>query len=1064
MRNRGTSNRLCYQHWYRCFLVSALAVGAQPSLAAFYSEAGVDWGYRAPIEVDATAAPGSTIIIDVDFPDLISQTSAAGTFDPNSVRIVRDDTVLVGQQEFNDTVLSGAVDVAGNGRGEVRFILEDAPGAVNYHVYFDVTDNGSKPASPATVINGTFEQATGNPLSWTTSQVNAGGAQNNESYSTGLSSTFTVAAGCSTGGATVDNSPNDNGTAATGRGWHLLGYRDRCEDGASGNERIRLSRNLRIPTGAAAGDLNFAFQVQAWDGISNANNYDWFVIYINNTPIDHRNMGVVAGSPALVIETARFGRSAFGTGNVDHGWRDARVDLSSFAGSTINLRFEARFSSTDNAYRSWIKLDDVSWSTKAGKVGTPETDAISVAGFDVQHDNNAIYCLREPIRVRVVDATGTQIPDFAGTVVLDTQQPGGQFFLVSGSGAFSGGSSGTATYNFVPGDSGQAAFELDYASGSTPIDIDVYLQSDSGIRDDDSEGTLAFAPNGFTVTAAPLSNPPPSPIDTSIPAQVAATPFPLYITAYGVTEDDPVCGVIESYAGARQLAFWHSYGDPSTGTLTSEVDSNPIATSAALASPQAVAFTSGQARVEVEYPDVGEISISASDSASATGLIQGASTQFIVKPAELVISRIESASGQVNPGATTLGGPGFVAAGETFTVSIDSLNADGILTPNFGLESSPETPVVRSTALVLPVGGINGPAGDLTNGASFSATSTPGRFSNSAVRFDETGIISARPGLADDSYMGEGDVPRPTVSHVGRFYPAKFRLTSGLLTPACTVFTYMDQPELGINYEIQALSVIDTLTTNYSDSLYGSGNTVGVQLGAEDSDSGTDLASRLSLTAGSWDAGRYSVNGFATFNRAAAPDGPYSNLAISTRIVDALDSLDIENPDANATSAGNCTASGTCNARQIGADTRVYYGRALVLPAQGPETSDLIMGLEAQFFNGTSFQRNSSDNCSSYSTTDFSLAAYTGNLDAGETTPASPLSNTLFANGYAAASNPLTLSAPGVGNSGSVEVSFNTDSWLLFDWDGAGDSQPAATASFGSYRGHDRIIYWKEQR
>jgi MSHA biogenesis protein MshQ len=35
--------------------------------------------------------------------------------------------------------------------------------------------------------------------------------------------------------------------------------------------------------------------------------------------------------------------------------------------------------------------------------------------------------------------------------------------------------------------------------------------------------------------------------------------------------------------------------------------------------------------------------------------------------------------------------------------------------------------------------------------------------------------------------------------------------------------------------------------------------------------------------------------------------------------------------------------------------------------------------------------------------------------------------------------------------------------WLQFDWnnDGAHDDNPSATATFGEYRGNDRIVYWR---
>ena len=204
--------------------------------------------------------------------------TASVAFDGNSPRVVRSNGVLAQQQEFTDRVHNGILDAAGNGRGRVRFILQDGVAAGAYYLYFDIGANGLKPPSPASVINGDFENSAGaTATSWVTSAVNAGGNQNNEVHAANLGQTVNVPGGCGHSGANgVDASPNSTGGAATGRNWHLLGYRDACEDG-SGSERIRLSRDLAVPAGAAAGVLELFFQVQGWDGINNAGNYDWIV-------------------------------------------------------------------------------------------------------------------------------------------------------------------------------------------------------------------------------------------------------------------------------------------------------------------------------------------------------------------------------------------------------------------------------------------------------------------------------------------------------------------------------------------------------------------------------------------------------------------------------------------------------------------------------------------------------------------------------------------------------------------------------------------------------------------
>jgi len=166
------------------------------------------WHYRVPLTIPAAAAVNSTVIVNVDFAALLTQMGISGTIDERSPRVVRPTGALATTQEYNERVYNGVLDAANNGRGEVRFLLQDAAAAGTYYVYFDIVANGAKAANAATPINGTFEQSVGStPTSWVVSAVNAGGAQNDEVYRTALGATTAVAAGCQTTAQTVDSSP-----------------------------------------------------------------------------------------------------------------------------------------------------------------------------------------------------------------------------------------------------------------------------------------------------------------------------------------------------------------------------------------------------------------------------------------------------------------------------------------------------------------------------------------------------------------------------------------------------------------------------------------------------------------------------------------------------------------------------------------------------------------------------------------------------------------------------------------------------------------------------------------
>ncbi len=357
--------------------VACLPVSADLNAPAWYDEgpAVADWHYRVPLTIPGGAGLGSTVETDVDFAAVLNSmniNSGAVAFDANSPRVVRGDGSLVSEQEFTDAIFAGGLDATGNARGQVRFILQDAP-AAGYYLYFDIIANGAKPVNPATVINGHFEQSIGTtPSRWTTSAVNAGGNQNNEVHNTNLGQTINLAAGCGNAAANgLDVGPNNIAGTATGRRWHLLGFRDLCEDGG-GVELIQLTRSIAVPGGGAAGVLEFYFQVQAFDGISNANNYDWFEFSVNGATVNHNGLGIDnTTAPALTINNNRLGRAGYG-GMRDHGWKRAQLNLAPYAGTTISFRVQSRHSNADNSYRSWLKLDDVVWSLQNATLGTAE--------------------------------------------------------------------------------------------------------------------------------------------------------------------------------------------------------------------------------------------------------------------------------------------------------------------------------------------------------------------------------------------------------------------------------------------------------------------------------------------------------------------------------------------------------------------------------------------------------------------------------------------------------------------------------------------------------------------
>jgi MSHA biogenesis protein MshQ len=76
------------------------------------------------------------------------------------------------------------------------------------------------------------------------------------------------------------------------------------------------------------------------------------------------------------------------------------------------------------------------------------------------------------------------------------------------------------------------------------------------------------------------------------------------------------------------------------------------------------------------------------------------------------------------------------------------------------------------------------------------------------------------------------------------------------------------------------------------------------------------------------------------------------------------------------------------------------------------------------------------------------LKNYTDNLNSGET-------NVINVSPISEGVGDITLSAPGNNNYGSVDVDFTSNQFLH-------ENDSAGKATFGLYRGRDRIIMWEE--
>ncbi len=368
-----------------------------------------NWHYRVPVNIPSGNYQNATVKVDVNFNQLLSDLGVSGTFDVNSPRVVRSTGVLATTQEFTDRIYSGATDAAGNGLGEVRFLLDsDATGgAITYYIYFDVTQNGLKAANPQTPINGNFEKGvngTAQPAGWN-APVKA-----TATYDASVRATEAPTIQANPASLETPNPTPTDGSPLTGDYSYLYGWRaSNAQPGASTTDAspgVTFSRDIAVPA-ANPGSITFRYRVEGFD----SGGYDYTRIDLASTanaalvemvgPTAEANFPTTSSyaqrpySPAYgsaVLSATSPGYRAYNTFDCvlnssahtltgmavpcrTQQWITVTQSLAAYAGTTI--RFRVR-SVNDRPDQTWYSIDDVEWSVVAGTLGTAEAFGVNI--------------------------------------------------------------------------------------------------------------------------------------------------------------------------------------------------------------------------------------------------------------------------------------------------------------------------------------------------------------------------------------------------------------------------------------------------------------------------------------------------------------------------------------------------------------------------------------------------------------------------------------------------------------------------------------------------------------
>jgi len=762
--------------------------------------------------------------------------------------------------------------------------------------------------------------------------------------------------------------------------------------------------------------------------------------------LDDRRSGLQFSSEYVAIEVSSDGGSTWtelakaqGPGS-DTTYQALSYDITPYMSANTRIRL---ISSTFFSAEYKVYFDNI-------QITVDDSSACASANadhFTISHDGQGIRCLTELVGIQASLSDGQADTAYAGQVTLDAGSANGYWVLVSGNGQFNDSTSGDgrAQYQFATSDVGIASFGLYYPSGPTAINISA---TDGTIADDDSEGLLQFTPSGLLITAQPVSNPPPGSIDATIPSQTAAQAFSLYLTAYGQTPSDPVCGVIESYDGNKNLHLWSPYINPLGGTLPVMINGSPVADNETAATTQGISFSQGQAGLNIAYADVGAIQVTAKDSATSnpdlpTGII-GTSQDIIVKPAGFTLSNIHRTSdGRTNPAALDVSGTAFMAAGDAFTLQVTAINALGAATPNFGLESLPEG--VFLTPNLISAGGTDNPSINYTIG--FNGGFSAGAATGSDFSWPEVGIITLTPSIGDGDYLGGGDVTGATSERIGRFTPYDFAVqlvNTPSLQTQCGSFNYIGQAipyAVSPNVAITARALGGQTTNNYSgpwwrladiQPSYSHNGPISNGAGL-DASAATHTAISCSACNGIVTS---NFNGNLTYTRGSPETDPFSAaIDIQFNVIDGDGIAYLGNPfliSAIGFDNGAEQRSGQAYAQ----DTHGTY-------ANIGDLMTIHAGSRYYDSGAGGWIDNLADNCGSYS------FAKTDNGIGAIVSPASPVALSTGSGDLQ-----LQISTDPAPTGGSSRIDFSWPTWL--------NGPASATATFGIFRGDDRRLYWKE--
>lgn len=700
---------------------------------------------------------------------------------------------------------------------------------------------------------------------------------------------------------------------------------------------------------------------------------------------------------------------------------------------------------------------------------------------------NANVC--EPYELELIakDSAGVTLDDYDGLVNISASRGHGNWSIVPSSNRFSpgGADTGLASYQFNGSENGVIRLRYSNSHAET-TSLQFRDNAESVLK---TEGGIRFDENAFVVDMPSWGR-----------DVIAGRDHPVNVSLMKKIPGGAECGVAQEYNRNNLTLYLQRASDSPQGSYPFAIINGNQQSISETQRNVPLNFTNGNASFTLRTSDVDHFSIELlddSDTFSDRDIV-GSSGFVAVRPFAFSLNVLS------NPAATSGSGSVFMKAGSNFGLiakavaydAADDVNQDGVadghddgdisnaanLLDNptllsFGREVPPEG-IKLDARPVLPSGVNHSQLLGETVLTVFNAGQSP----QAQLSYSNVGIAELRASLIDGQYLGASLPASNKIlgvsGPVGRFTPDHFHIDNSSATAACPSanFSHIGQGFTAA-FTLQALNKQGVVTDGYQGEFLKLSSTLGELYLNGAAINGPVLkvpvlGSRFAIDTQNWawNNGEAQFDGQFRLQRGTEPEPALQDIRLGVQILDA-DFIGITDADLDL----DFGVLNRNDHHQVGL-SGFYYSRLRLDGAHGPENSALPVIFQVESWMGNSFMINPQDSCTKISRANITYVG-NGNLSddnnrtisigAGQTVGSYldlSATDVGFINGNAGHS----FSAPGGGNTGdfSVDVNLQDYPWLRYDWNQDGDHSdetlPTALYRFGQYRGHDRLIYWRE--